>query len=432
MLSVALSLILVVACYLLNVEGVYFYYVLLAFIFLLGWKAYHEFFVPIDQSHDEDAFSGQPKLTRRGALHIPPPFPNGWYYLISSWDLKPGDIKPVKFMDQSLVMFRGKEDEVVSVLDAYCPHLGVNLGVNGRIVAGDNIECPFHGWRFDGEGKCTHIPGQTNIPQQAHSRGWIVREVNAMVWIWYSVDYPDKPNWELPVLSEFDDYEWRWDGKADHFAKTHIQDVPENTADVAHLNNLHHLPWEMPAIIYNNVRLRWTGLWKPGKPEDGDEHCAHVPVTLELLAFGYPLPFMRVTIQILLIGPGIMLYDFNSPVGRMKMFETITPVSPLLQRVSVILFSKPNTVRWLAKLFFRSVAATLHQDIHLWNNKIYKLNPVLSKSDKYLRVFRKWYSQFYSPKSVKMHLSLETPEQSKTEGNVGQQMPSCTTQDYDW
>lgn len=46
----------------------------------------------------------------------------------------------------------------VSIVDAYCPHLGANLGVGGR-VHGNCIECPFHGWQFDGEtGQCVKIP----------------------------------------------------------------------------------------------------------------------------------------------------------------------------------------------------------------------------------------------------------------------------------
>ena len=54
-------------------------------------------------------------------------------------------------------MFRG-EDGRAHVVDAYCPHLGANLGVGGT-VKGSCIECPFHGWAFDGDtGKCTHIP----------------------------------------------------------------------------------------------------------------------------------------------------------------------------------------------------------------------------------------------------------------------------------
>jgi len=56
-----------------------------------------------------------------------------------------------------VAVFRG-DDGKAYVVDAYCPHLGANLGVGGRVVGGC-IECPFHGWQFRGEdGKCVKIP----------------------------------------------------------------------------------------------------------------------------------------------------------------------------------------------------------------------------------------------------------------------------------
>lgn len=56
-----------------------------------------------------------------------------------------------------MVVFRDQEGKA-SVLDAYCPHLGANLAVGGRVV-GNCIECPFHGWQFRGDdGKCVKIP----------------------------------------------------------------------------------------------------------------------------------------------------------------------------------------------------------------------------------------------------------------------------------
>lgn len=50
----------------------------------------------------------------------------------------------------------------VHVLDAYCPHLGANLGIGG-LVKGDCIECPFHLWAFRGsDGQCVNIPYSDN------------------------------------------------------------------------------------------------------------------------------------------------------------------------------------------------------------------------------------------------------------------------------
>ncbi len=57
----------------------------------------------------------------------------------------------------NLAVFRG-EDGQAYALDAYCPHMGANLGAGGRVV-GNCVECPFHGWQFRGDtGKCTSVP----------------------------------------------------------------------------------------------------------------------------------------------------------------------------------------------------------------------------------------------------------------------------------
>lgn len=58
---------------------------------------------------------------------------------------------------EQFAVFRGLDGNVY-VLDAYCPHLGANLAIGGRVV-GSCIECPFHGWMFSGkDGSCTKIP----------------------------------------------------------------------------------------------------------------------------------------------------------------------------------------------------------------------------------------------------------------------------------
>lgn len=324
--------------------------------------------------------------------------------------------------------FRGKDSGRVSVLDAYCPHLGAHLAISSRIK-GDSIECAFHGWKFSGEdGKCTDIPGQTCIPPQAHSRAWTVMERNQMILVWYHSDNMT-PTWHPHVMEDVDeksiskmDRAWiragrnllyrmfkRWystmrlDAKEDFIVNAHIQEIPENTADVAHLNVLHHLPWDIP-IIEEHFRMDWQGWWRVGNAlEDGGEHTARVPVKQQLFLFGKGLPFFKMTTDIHLIGPGLVLYLFHTPIGTMRLFETVTPGnSPLHQQISLVLFSSRFTPRWLAKWFFRGVAKTLSQDCFIWNNKTYNNKPPLAKGDRYLPTFRKWYSQFYTPSSVSM------------------------------
>jgi cholesterol 7-desaturase len=89
---------------------------------------------------------------------IPPPFPNGWFMIAESSEIVAGVATSINCLGENFVVYRSNKDGKVFVLDAFCPHMGANLGVGG-IVRGDCIECPFHQWRFSGEdGRCTEVP----------------------------------------------------------------------------------------------------------------------------------------------------------------------------------------------------------------------------------------------------------------------------------
>ena len=92
---------------------------------------------------------------------------------------------------KDLVMFRTEGGEL-SVLDAYCPHLGAHLGHGGK-VKGDDIECPFHAWRFGADGKCTAVPYAAHRPRKAGLRRWHVKEVANLVMCWHHRD-GDEPS----------------------------------------------------------------------------------------------------------------------------------------------------------------------------------------------------------------------------------------------
>src|SRR5271167_167629 len=50
-------------------------------------------------------------------------FATGWYVIGYSGEIKPGEVKPARWFNQDLVVFRTASG-VLSVLDAYCPHMG--------------------------------------------------------------------------------------------------------------------------------------------------------------------------------------------------------------------------------------------------------------------------------------------------------------------
>ncbi len=100
---------------------------------------------------------GEYDISKKNLRNTPPPFPNGWYNIGKSKELKPEQVKPIDINGHNIVLFRGK-DKIAYALEAYCLHMGANLGVGGQVVNEKCIECPFHGWLYDGKtGSCVGI-----------------------------------------------------------------------------------------------------------------------------------------------------------------------------------------------------------------------------------------------------------------------------------
>ena len=101
-----------------------------------------------------------PKITDYSTYEpgsILPPYPNLWYPVIHSNELKKGQVKPLHLFGKDLVAFRTTTSGKAYIMDAFCAHMGTHLG-DGSVV-GESVRCPFHSWTFNGDGICTSIPG---------------------------------------------------------------------------------------------------------------------------------------------------------------------------------------------------------------------------------------------------------------------------------
>lgn len=103
-----------------------------------------------------------------------PDCPDSWHYLASLRDLKRGLVSLELSKNASFVGYRTESGRVV-VLDGRCSHVGSNLA-HGTI-AGECLRCPLHGWEYDIEGRCVHIPGSETIPNWARQCSYPVHEV---------------------------------------------------------------------------------------------------------------------------------------------------------------------------------------------------------------------------------------------------------------
>ena len=104
---------------------------------------------------------------------------------------------PVRLMGEDLVLFRAG-DGGLRLTARRCPHRGADLRF-GRLEDG-GLRCPFHGWLFDGKGRCLEQPAEppgSNFHAKIRMPGYPCVERNGVVFAWLG---PGDP----PPLPDFD------------------------------------------------------------------------------------------------------------------------------------------------------------------------------------------------------------------------------------
>lgn len=174
--------------------------------------------------------------------------PTGWFQIGWSGEIPPGGVKPMHYFGHDLVAFRSEDGEL-SVLDAYCRHLGAHLGYGGKVCKRE-IACPYHGWKWDVSGANTLIPGEERTIAKGLLR-WNVIERHGIVFLWHDpAGGPPREGWELPDL--FADIPELADRReADYYPcyphavvdkpnePLHPQWVQENVCDTSHFKYTH-------------------------------------------------------------------------------------------------------------------------------------------------------------------------------------------------
>ena len=59
--------------------------------------------------------------------------PTGWFQVGWSDEIGVGDVHKMKYFDQEMVAWRA-ESGGITVMNAYCEHLGAHLGHGGKVV----------------------------------------------------------------------------------------------------------------------------------------------------------------------------------------------------------------------------------------------------------------------------------------------------------
>ena len=144
--------------------------------------------------------------------------------------------KQIVMLNQRFVLYRNKGQVVV--LKDQCPHRGAALSLGW--VENGCIRCPYHGWKFQADGRCVDIPAnppETPIPQKARVETYPVQEKYGFVWLFYG-DLAEAERPPIPPLPEFADPTWHR-CFLDFQVNTHYTRVLENSIDISHLPIVH-------------------------------------------------------------------------------------------------------------------------------------------------------------------------------------------------
>lgn len=89
---------------------------------------------------------------------------------------------PVTLLGEPLVLWRDAQGAVQAFADR-CPHRGARLSL-GAVVEGQ-LQCPYHGWRFDGQGQCRRIPALPGfVPPAGHvACRYAVAHAHGLLWV---------------------------------------------------------------------------------------------------------------------------------------------------------------------------------------------------------------------------------------------------------
>lgn len=340
------------------------------------------------------------KIRRIEAAPPPSRYARGWHPLGLASRFKDGKPHGIAAFGTKLVVFQDATG-TLNVISAYCLHMGGDLS-EGRIV-GDTIACPFHDWRWGGDGQCKSVPYAKRTPPNAFTESWEAREINGHLVIWNDPEgnppppEVDPPRIEGAYSTQWSDWEW-----CDDIIETHPRELMDNLADMAHFFYVHG---ERKGGIVSYFKNVFHGQTATQYLEQGTE--GRVP------GYQRDIPYTGDPEKIEGIlrsestwnGPAYSVdylwWRWPTEIIHSVLFLGILPITPEKFRLSLAVLTRKradlsdaeNAQRH--KTNFDMLRHATFQDAHIWKTKVRIDNPLLSDGDGPLHRMRSWYDQFY-------------------------------------
>jgi phenylpropionate dioxygenase-like ring-hydroxylating dioxygenase large terminal subunit len=213
-----------------------------------------------------------------------------WYPVAYLDDLDPANPSAFTLLGVDLVLWFDRSSGSWRAFADVCPHRLVPLS-QGRLNAAGELECPYHGWSFNGSGRCTAIPQATDgqsIGQRSHCRSYATAAAQGLLFV-FSGDAAAAAEAPLPLVPVLQEQPGGW---ADGWTvQDTFRDLPmdaltllENVLDVSHVPFTHHAtvgrrenagPVELELTAFGPSGF--TGLWQEGprRGKLGSQHTTY-------------------------------------------------------------------------------------------------------------------------------------------------------------
>ena len=192
---------------------------------------------------DSSASPASPEPCPESAPKIGAAWWNRWLPVAYLRDLDRSRPQSHTVLDRDLVLWFEASSQRWRAFEDACPHRLVPLS-EGRLNARGELECPYHGWSFEGSGRCTAIPqaedgAQINI-RRSGCRAYPTAEGQGLLFVFMG-EAERASAVALPLVPALEEEPERW------LVRDTFRDLPmdaltalENVLDVSHVPFTHH------------------------------------------------------------------------------------------------------------------------------------------------------------------------------------------------
>ena len=280
------------------------------------------------------------------------------------------------------------------MLDGYCRHMGGDL--TQGTVKGDEVACPFHDWRWGGDGKCKQIPYARRVPLRARTQKYPVVIRNGQLLIWHDTE-GSEPDMDilppvLPGVGRGRYTDWTWE----------VVPITDSALPRADRQRRGHGALLLRALLVpDQLPQRLRG--HPGDPVHGVEGPARQGRRLRQPG---PVPQVRGDVLRTGVHDQLARRRLQGLRDRGHPHQLPHPDRPRLVHAAVRHHGQEargacddDTAAYIAKKYAQMFGEGFLQDVHIWKNKVPVQNPLLCEEDGPVYQLRRWYEQFYVDKA---------------------------------